>query len=434
MRAWRACRLRTELDRAGYDVTILEARARPGGRVYTMREPFSDGLYAEAGAARIQDTHEFTLRYVKQFGLTLDPFFPTSGARVTRIAGQRLVGAVDLAKIPLEFSEEERRLGLGGSLGKYLFAHLADLGNPAAATWPSGDLSRFETSIDEFFQRQGASPGLRRMIALGHDLVGMSALQFLRDAALAAATKVWFKIRGGNDLLPKAFASALSARMHYGAEVKRIEQDASSVRATCLRGGVPVTLSADYLVCTLPTTVLRDVEIASLSASKRSALQDVGMLRMARVFLQSRRRFWLERGETGFGSTDDPIDVWDYTRDQPGARGILAAYTSGRMADRISSLEPVERGRFVLPMMERAFPGMQDHFEVSASYSWITDPFARGAAAIFGDGQLTTHYQALRAVEGRIHFAGEHTSPWGSWMNGGLESGTRVASEIQARS
>src|SRR5687767_5860966 len=68
-----------ELANSGYDVTILEARARPGGRVYTMREPFSDGLYAETGAARIQDSHEFTLRYVKQFNLALDPFFPTEG-------------------------------------------------------------------------------------------------------------------------------------------------------------------------------------------------------------------------------------------------------------------------------------------------------------------------------------------------------------------
>ena len=434
MRAWRDWRPPYELDRAGYDVSVLEARSRPGGRVYTMREPFSDGLYAEAGAARIQDTHEFTLRYVKQFGLTLDPFFPTSGARVTRIAGQRLVGAIDLAKIPLEFSDEERRLGLGGSLGKYLFAHLADLGDPAAATWPSKDLTQFETSIDEFFRRQGASSGLRQMVALGHDLTEMSALQFLRDAAVGAATKQFFKIRGGNDLLPKALASALSARIHYGALLVRIEQDAASVRATFMRGAQPVTLAADYLVCTLPATVLRDVEIASLSTSKRAALQDVGGLSMARVFLQSRRRFWLARGETGFASTDDPIDVWDYTRDQPGERGILGAYTSGRMAAQISSLPPAERGRFMLPLMERTFPGMQDHFEVSGSYSWITDPFARGAAAAFGAGQLTKHYQALRAVEGRIHFAGEHTSPWAGWMNGGLESGTRAASEIQGRS
>jgi NADPH-dependent 2,4-dienoyl-CoA reductase/sulfur reductase-like enzyme len=42
-----------ELSQSGHDVTILEARMRPGGRVHTLHEPFSDGLYAEAGAARI---------------------------------------------------------------------------------------------------------------------------------------------------------------------------------------------------------------------------------------------------------------------------------------------------------------------------------------------------------------------------------------------
>ena len=54
-----------ELSKLGHDVTILEARTRPGGRVHTLREPFSDGLYAEAGAARIPDEHELTLKYVK---------------------------------------------------------------------------------------------------------------------------------------------------------------------------------------------------------------------------------------------------------------------------------------------------------------------------------------------------------------------------------
>src|SRR5882762_5895967 len=54
-----------ELSQLGHDVTILEARSRPGGRVHTLREPFSDGLYAEEGAARIPDNHELTLKYVK---------------------------------------------------------------------------------------------------------------------------------------------------------------------------------------------------------------------------------------------------------------------------------------------------------------------------------------------------------------------------------
>ena len=73
-----------ELVQAGHDVTILEARLRPGGRVYTMREPFSDGLYAEAGAMRIPDTHDLTLKYAKLFDLSLDSFdSPASQASAT---------------------------------------------------------------------------------------------------------------------------------------------------------------------------------------------------------------------------------------------------------------------------------------------------------------------------------------------------------------
>src|SRR5207248_1181165 len=66
-----------ELSQAGHDVTILETRMRPGGRVHTLREPFSDGLYAEAGAARIPDNHDLTLKYVKLFDLPLEPMYPS---------------------------------------------------------------------------------------------------------------------------------------------------------------------------------------------------------------------------------------------------------------------------------------------------------------------------------------------------------------------
>ena len=67
-----------ELTKAGHDVKVLEAQERPGGRVLTLRT-FDDGLYADAGAARIPDGHEWTLRYAKEFGLRLLPFYPDAG-------------------------------------------------------------------------------------------------------------------------------------------------------------------------------------------------------------------------------------------------------------------------------------------------------------------------------------------------------------------
>ena len=65
-----------ELSRQGNDVLLFEAQSRPGGRVKTLREGLGFGLTAEAGAGRIPDTHEFTLHYVREFGLELEPFHP----------------------------------------------------------------------------------------------------------------------------------------------------------------------------------------------------------------------------------------------------------------------------------------------------------------------------------------------------------------------
>ena len=68
-----------ELVRAGYNVKILEARNEAGGRARTLREPFDDGLIAEAGPARIPPDHDRTLGYIDHFGIETSPFYPQEG-------------------------------------------------------------------------------------------------------------------------------------------------------------------------------------------------------------------------------------------------------------------------------------------------------------------------------------------------------------------
>lgn len=427
-----------ELANSGYDLTILEARARPGGRVYTMREPFSDGLYADAGAARIQDTHEFTLRYAKQFNLALDPFFPSEGAVVVLVNGKRIVvpfgKRLEIADLPLKFSDEERKLGLMPSQVKYLFSHFPKIGDAVKPDWAAPSLKQLEVSIPDFLRQQGASEGMVKMVAFGHDLSSMSVLMLLRETALGANTKLWYKIRGGNDLLPKALAAKLSDKIRYGAPVSRIEQDERAVRVVFTGAEGPQVVSGDFLICTIPLPVMRRIEVSPmLSTQKRTAIEVLDYLAMARVFFQSRRRFWIKRGESGWASSDAPLDIWDYTRDQPGKRGILGSYISGRLARRVSYQTPSEREATILEMMEKVHPGMRANFETSASHSWTTDPWSLGASAEFKAGQMSAFAPHLATPEGRIHFAGDHTSPWNGWINGALESGNRAAAEIKMR-
>jgi monoamine oxidase len=48
----------------------------------------------------------------------------------------------------------------------------------------------------------------------------------------------------------------------------------------------------------------------------------------------------------------------------------------------------------------------------------------------FRPGQLRSLGPWIAKPEGRVHFAGEHTSPWIGWMQGALQSGLRAAREI----
>src|SRR5215813_8057127 len=79
------------LTRAGADVRVLEAQSRAGGRVLTFRDPFPDGLYAEAGATRIHKGMDRTIKYAKLFNLQLTGFYPTDDHFVRLRGGKREV-------------------------------------------------------------------------------------------------------------------------------------------------------------------------------------------------------------------------------------------------------------------------------------------------------------------------------------------------------
>ena len=90
-----------------------------------------------------------------------------------------------------------------------------------------------------------------------------------------------------------------------------------------------------------------------------------------------------------------------------------------------------ERIRFTLRTTEQLFPGISQHFEGGMSKCWDEDEWSRGAYAWFKPGQMTSLMPYIAQPEGRIHFAGEHTSRWFGFMQGALESGARAAQELE---
>ena len=429
-----------KLTEMGHDVSVLEARARPGGRVYTLREPFADGLYAEGGAQVLSDLHPITNHYTRLFDLPLQPWIPDIADSLYYLRGQRLRQSNDQhLSWPVELSAAEQQMGIPGMLNQYVISSVAEIGDPRAADWSAASLKKFDSlSYADFLRHQGASAGAIALLRMGFwDLWGngiesVSALFFLRILALAVKDEHSFTIVGGNDLLPDAFAMRLEGKIRYNAPVRRIEHRSHGVRVEFSEAGANRFTSADHLVCTLPFSVLKSIPTTPrFSSAKQDAIEQLPYTSFARIFLQSKRKFWVEEDLPGMAFTDLPI-MWvrDSTFGQPGPRGILHANIGGSNARRVTAMSSTERIGYVLEHMQMVYPAIRDEFEVGASKCWDDDDWARGAYAWFRPGQMSSLLPQIARSEGRVHFAGEHTSVWATSIHGALESGHRVAREI----
>jgi monoamine oxidase len=428
-----------ELTQAGHDVTILEAQMRPGGRALTVREPFSDALYADAGPARIPDNHDVTLHYVKHFGLTLVPLYPKTLSRVWVLGGKRIRfqegTELDLSQVPFDLTSEERRLGLSGLFQKYIGGPLHAIGDPTVPDWPTGAVKAYDSvTMPEFLREQGASRGAIELLEFPFATAEDDRSSFLfnlREFWYNSKETTRFKISGGTDLLPKAFAAKLTEKIRYGSPVVRIEQDSGKVRAIVVESGTHLTFEAERLICTIPFPVLRNVEVQPpFSEAKRRAIEQLTYDTVTRGMLQCRTRFWEQEGCNGFGLSDLVQEVWHPSFDQPGTRGLLVSTLWCGSGQRAGAMDHDRRVEFISREMEKVHPGLRDNLEGVVTKVWQADPWVGGAAAFPSPGQISTICVGIERPEGRVHFAGEHTSRWPYWMQGALQSGLRAAKEV----
>jgi monoamine oxidase len=424
-----------ELAQAGHNVTILEAQRRPGGRVLTLRQPFSDGLYVEAGAGRIPPNHAWTLTYARRFGLSTEPFSPASLTPVLYTGGKSIpvTPEIDLRQY-FNFSSEEKRLGISGMLQKYIVGpsqEVAAAGDMTAPGWPPASLRQLDQcTFSEFLRSRGASTAAVQFLQLGAYPMEASALFILRVLA-TTDFKNLTKIKGGNDLLPAAIASRLAGRIIYDARVVRIEQDAMSVRAIVTQNGLQQSLHADAMICTIPFSVLRSIEIhPRFTSLKHQVIEQLRYAPIVKVAFQTKSRYWQKQGLSGFAEMNNSAEIWNPGWDRPGKSGILQLYQEGERALQLDRMREDARLKFAADFVGRVFPGLQTDLERSISFSWQHNEWARGAYSELRPGQVFAFSPVLASREGRIHFAGEHTSAEPGWMQGALASGYRAAEEV----
>ncbi len=427
-----------ELKKAGHNVTVLEARKFPGGRVQTIRD-FAAGQYAEAGASVFPQSHVFTYGYATDFGLPLRPAFRAGVDSMANIRGNQFrISSTGPTNIPFQVTSSERAAGVFGLISLYLGSYMNEVGNPRKPNWPPPDLSAIDAvSLKHLLLDLGASDGAIDIIAasqlglLGFGLDSFSAMEGVVTEAIGS-DPIFYEIVDGNDQLASALKRKVKKQFWKSSVVTRIEHNDSGVTVTYTNSGGIQTISADRVVCTLPFPVLKDIEVfPAFPEDKQLAINELKLTPVTRTYLQFRTRVWEQAGLSGYGLSDLPIqNTYSPTLTQLGKPGILTSYTGGQRALDLGVMSESDRQSYVLRKMGNLFSGLDNQYTGGTSQIWHEDPWARGGFTYFEPGQMATLLPIAQRPEGRIHFAGEHTSAWHGWMNGALESGNRAAEEV----
>jgi monoamine oxidase len=470
-----------ELGKAGWSCTILEARHRPGGRNWSIRNgtqidftdgtrqtcSFEEGHYFNAGPARLPSTHHTMLGYCHELGVALE--VEVNSSRSALMQADKLNGGVAvperrvfndtrghiselLAKcvrkgaLDEEFTAEDRERMI-----EFLVQY-GDL-NPDLL-FRGTDRSGFKVPPSAELQEPIVNNPLEMRELLDADLLfGM----------LVEETIDWqptmFQPVGGMDRIPMAFAQRLDSVIRYDAAVTRIRQSDSGVTVTYRAGsGAEETIAADYCICCIPLSLARTLD-ADFPPQIRAILDKVEYDCAYKIAWEA-PRFWETEANIygGISYLQQMVDlVWYPSARLFSEKGILVGGYSMEFGP---SFPPVADVLAATPLAYRAttangyafghLPNMQAKLDASRRsvellhpghgkdltkpiyISWGQIPWNLGSWIGFNWGDQAT-LATLQAPDRRIYFAGDHTSHIVGWQEGAALSAHRAIRQLGAR-
>jgi monoamine oxidase len=420
------------LEADGWDVTIVEARDRVGGRVLTAR--LADGQTGELGGEFIDRDHAAIQALVDEAGLELERIPGGPGEDVVW-RGRRETWAEYLDADDGQSRRDRDRF----YQALYRLGRDVDPVDPPAA---SGAAAIDRRTVADLLDELALSPRGRffveRVEILDEYTVAadqLSLLQVVGDAVRTAGLHnrdyEVFRVAGGNGQLPARLADDLGGAVQLGTPVTAIAQDDRGVE---LRVGGQ-TLTGDYAVIATPLPPLRHVRFdPPLPAAMAGAVADLGYGTGTKTLLGYSARVWNDHGYSGYAVTDLAVGTtWDATGGQPGPGGILLGYTVGPPGVILGDRADRERAEIVTADAETLFPGSAAARTGGVTVAWQNERYTGGTYTAYRPGQVTAYWRAIREPFGRIHWAGEHTDLYTAYMEGAVRSGRRAALEITAR-
>ena len=448
-----------QLERAGFQVTLLEARDRLGGRNWTVRNGskiemvgeadqtarLSEGLYFNAGPARIPSHHQGLLEYCRILGVPLE--VEVNASRSALIQSDQAFGG---RPIQQRQAINDLRGRISELLAKALNRHALDQDLSArdrerliAFLRNYGDLNG-----DLAFERTTRSgyrilPGAADQVGVARDplplgeLLGdpqLSSILFDENIVMQATM---FEPVGGMDRIPAGFERAIRSPVLRGAEVRRIRHDAAGVDVDYRDrpSGAMRALHADYVVVTVPLTVLRDLD-TDFSAPVKAAIAGAVYDHSAKVAFES-PRFWEREqiyGGLSFGGVGTGV-VWYPSSGFQSDRGLLVgAYVSGPAGAAFEALPIARQIEMARATVDRLHPGHGADLTNPLVVDWNRIPFNLGPWVHWGeDAADQAAYRLLNQPDGRVYFSGAHLSQLPSWQEGAVFAAHRTVGDLAAR-
>jgi monoamine oxidase len=439
-----------QLVKAGHSVLVVEARDRVGGRVWNHE--LGGGDISERGGTFVGPTQGHVLALADAYGVDkFDTYntgnnvyvdsngsrseYPSNGPTGTAPADPAILA--DLALVVQNMDDMSKQVPVD-----------APWQSASAAEWDGKTLETYinEQSKNDAFKKLvpaatrpifGAEP---RELSLLFTLFYIASSgdeknpgTFERNFNTADGAQQW-RLAGGSQTIAFRIAEQdLKRRIFLNRPVRRIVQSGAGVRVITDN----LELRGKRVIVAIPPALCARIDFDPLLDFQRDQLtQRLGQGALTKVAAVYDTPWWRAKGLNGTVVSPNTLvsATFDDSPNRPNGPGVIFGFVGGDQCRRYARLSESARRDEIIKEFTTFFGSEasqpKDFFETT----WATEKWSRGCpVGIWPAGLMYGYGEQLRAVQGRIHWAGTETSNyWNGYMDGAVRSGERAAAEALA--